>query len=77
MDGIDDGNGNEIEFRRLLMTGGNNISNIKEMYNRERRYITALESIREKLKETLGQPLKFTPPIIQGIIDYIGDELDE
>lgn len=59
------------------MTGGNNISNIKEMYSRERRYITALENIRGKLKEALDQPLKFTPPIIQGIIDYIGDELDE
>ena len=59
------------------MPGGDNINNIKEMYNREHHYITSLENIREELKDVLKQPLQFSHPMIQGIINYIGDELDE
>lgn len=59
------------------MSGGNNVSNIKQMYKRENGYIHSLEKIRNELKDILDQPLRFSEASIRGLIDYIGDALSE
>jgi len=59
------------------MTGGDNLSNIKAMYDRETRYIDGLGKIRTDLKDILEQPVSFISPSIRGLIDYIGDLLNE
>ena len=59
------------------MSGGNNVSNIKAMYKRERRYIDGLQKIRNELKDILDQPLRLSEGSIRGLMNYIGDLLDE
>lgn len=59
------------------MTSGDNISSIKAMYDRETKYINGLGKIRTDLKDILEQPVRFVSPNIRGIIDYIGDLLNE
>lgn len=59
------------------MTGGDNIGNIKAMYDRETKYVTALGKIRSDLKDILQQPVGYVQPSIRGLIDYIGDLLNE
>lgn len=59
------------------MSGGDNINNIKAMYNREHRYINGLENIRKELKDILDQPLRFTSSNLRSLIEYIGDLLNE
>jgi len=59
------------------MAGGDNISNIKAMYKRERRYIDGLQKIRNELKDILDQPLRLSEGSIRGLMNYIGDLLDE
>ena len=59
------------------MAGGDNVSNIKAMYKRENRYIDGLQKIRNELKDILDQPLRLSEGSIRGLINYIGDLLDE
>jgi hypothetical protein len=59
------------------MSGGNNVSNIKSMYKQERRYIDGLQKIRNELKDILDQPLRLSEGSIRGLMNYIGDLLDE
>ncbi len=59
------------------MAGGDNVSNIKAMYKRERRYIDGLQKIRNELKDILDQPLRLSEGSIRGLMNYIGDLLDE
>lgn len=59
------------------MPGGDNISNLKAMYDRETKYITALGKIREQLLLVKDYKLGHVCPGIQGLIDYIGDVLGE
>lgn len=59
------------------MAGGNNVSNIKAMYKRENRYIDGLQKIRNELKDILDQPLRLSEGSIRGLMNYIGDLLDE
>lgn len=59
------------------MTGGDNVSNIKEMYAREHRYIEGFKFIRKDLTDILQQPVSFVPAQIRGLIDFIGDLLNE
>lgn len=59
------------------MSGGDNINNIKAMFDREHSYINGLETIRNELKDILEQPLRFSENSIRGLIDYIGDLLNE
>ena len=59
------------------MSGGDNINNIKAMFDREHRYINGLETIRNELKDILEQPLRFSENSIRGLIVYIGDLLNE
>ena len=77
MDGIDDGNGNIIYFKGGKMTGGSNIDNIKEMYSREKKYIDALNKIREQIQEALKLRLELVSPKLIGLMDYIGNVLGE
>jgi hypothetical protein len=59
------------------MSGGNNVSNIKSMYKQERRYIDGLQKICNELKDILDQPLRLSEGSIRGLMNYIGDLLDE
>lgn len=59
------------------MSGGDNINNIKAMYNRESKYIQALEFIRKDLRDIQDQPLRFANNQINGLISFISDTLGE
>lgn len=59
------------------MSGGDNISNIKEMYSRERKYLDILKGIKNELIDIEQQPLPYVSGAINGLIDYLEGILDE
>lgn len=59
------------------MSGGDNISNIKEMYSREHKYLNTLKGIKNELKDILDQPLLDVASNIKGLINYLEGILDE
>lgn len=59
------------------MSGGDNISNMKEMYARERKYLDTLQGIKNELKDILDQPLLDVASNIKGLINYLEGILDE
>ena len=74
---IDDGNGNEIILGGNNMSGGDNISNLKAAFSREKKYTDALEKVRDQLKLISNYKLGHVCPAINGLIDYISDILGE
>lgn len=59
------------------MSGGDNISNIKEMYSRERKYLDILKGIKNELIDIEQQPLPYVSGAINGLIDYLEGIIDE
>lgn len=59
------------------MSGGDNISNIKEMYSRERKYLDILKGIKNELIDILDQPLLDVASNIKGLINYLEGILNE
>jgi len=59
------------------MTGGDNISNIKAMYNREQKYLDIIKGIKNELIDIEQQPLPYVSGAINGLIDYLEGILDE
>ena len=59
------------------MSGGDNISNIKEMYSRERKYQDTIKGIKDELKDILDQPLLDVAGNIKGLINYLEGILNE
>lgn len=59
------------------MSGGDNISNIKSMYARERKYLDIIKGIKNELIDIEQQPLNLAPVSIDGLISYLEGFLDE
>lgn len=59
------------------MSGGDNISNIKEMYARERKYLDIIKGIKDELIDIEQQPLPYVSGAINGLIDYLEGILNE
>lgn len=59
------------------MVGGDNISNIKEMYTRERKYLDIIKGIKNELIDIEQQPLNLAPISIDGLISYLEGILNE
>lgn len=59
------------------MSGGDSINNLKAAFSREKKYVDALEKIRDQLKLIGNYKLGHVCPAIRGLIDYIGDVLGE
>ena len=53
------------------MPGGDNISNVKAMYNREKRYIDVIQGIKNELIDIEQQPLNCVLSNIHSLIDYL------
>ena len=59
------------------MPGGDNISNVKAMYDREKRYLDVIRGIKNELIDIEQQPLNLAPISIDGLINYLEGFLDE
>ena len=59
------------------MSGGDNISNIKEMCSRERKYLDIIRGVKDELIDIEQQPLPYVSGAINGLIDYLEGILDE
>lgn len=59
------------------MSGGDNISNIKGMYARERKYLDIIKGIKNELIDILDQPLLDVAGNIKGLINYLEGILNE
>ena len=59
------------------MPGGDNISNIKSMYARERKYLDIIRRVREELIYIEQQPLRYVSGLIDSLIDYLEDIADD
>lgn len=59
------------------MSGGDNISNIKEMCSRERKYLDIIKGIKNELIDIEQQPLNLAPISIDGLINYLEGILNE
>lgn len=59
------------------MSGGDNISNIKEMYARERKYLDIIRGVKDELIDIEQQPLPYVSGAINGLIDYLEGILNE
>lgn len=59
------------------MSGGDNISNIKEMCSRERKYLDIIRGVKDELIDIEQQPLPYVSGAINGLIDYLEGVLNE
>lgn len=59
------------------MPGGDNISNIKAVYEREKRYLEVIRGIRDELLDIEQQPLPYVSGAINSLIDYLEGFLNE
>ena len=59
------------------MPGGDNISNIKAVYEREKRYLDVIRGIKNELIDIEQQPLNLAPISIDGLISYLEGFLNE
>lgn len=59
------------------MSGGDNISNIKEMYSRERKYLDIIRGVKDELIDIEQQPLPYVSGAINSLIDYLEGILNE
>lgn len=59
------------------MTSGDNISNIKAMYDREQKYLDIIKGIKNELIDIEQQPLPYVSGAINGLIDYLEGILNE
>lgn len=59
------------------MSGGDNISNIKAMYDREQKYLDIIKGIKNELIDIEQQPLPYVSGAINSLIDYLEGILNE
>lgn len=59
------------------MTGGDNIINIKAMYDRKQKYLDIIKGIKNELIDIEQQPLPYVSGAINSLIDYLEGILDE